>query len=86
VRPDQALVVVALKLGKGNRKASAFTADQDEHLVLALLVRGHPDDLDLVTHAQRRDAAPGGDTPGHNGKRSRSSREEYHPTVCSWGV
>jgi hypothetical protein len=32
--------------------------------VLALLFRGHPDDLDLVTDAQRRDAALGG-APGH---------------------
>src|SRR5215218_2056653 len=54
----------ALQLGQGNRKASAFPADQDEHLMVALLVGGHPDDLDLLADAQRRDAALG-DAPGH---------------------
>jgi hypothetical protein len=54
----------ALQLGQGNRKGSAFPADQDEHLVLALLFRGHPDDVDLVADAQWRDAALGG-APGH---------------------
>src|SRR5215207_5768040 len=54
----------ALELCQGNRKGSAaFPADQDEHLVLALRFRGHPDDLDLVADAQRRDAALG-DAPG----------------------
>jgi hypothetical protein len=55
---------LALQLGQGNRKGSAFPADQHEHLVLALLLGGHPDDLDLVTDAQRRDGALGG-APGH---------------------
>src|SRR5919201_994024 len=54
----------ALQLGQGNRKGSAFPADQHEHLVLALLLGGHPDDLDLLADAQRRDAALGG-APGH---------------------
>jgi hypothetical protein len=32
----------ALQLGQGNRKASAFPADQDEQLVLALLLGAIP--------------------------------------------
>jgi hypothetical protein len=31
----------------------AFPADQDEHLALALLFGGHPDDVNPVTDAQR---------------------------------
>jgi hypothetical protein len=53
-----------LQLGQGNPEGSAVPADQNEHLVFALLLGGHSDDLDLVAHPQRRDAALG-DAPSH---------------------
>jgi hypothetical protein len=75
----------ALQLGQGNRKASVFPWGQDEHLVFALLLGGHPDDLDLVTDAQRRDAALG-DAPGHEREVQPVFEGVVPPMACSSGV
>jgi hypothetical protein len=75
----------ALQLGQGNRKGSAFPADQDEHLVLALRFgaiattstwspRRSGEMLRWAMHLATK------------GKCRRSSREEYQPMACSSGV
>jgi hypothetical protein len=75
----------ALQLGQGNRKGAAFLADQDGHLVLALLSRVIP-----MTSAS---------SPTRSGEMARSAvhlaanggvqpswREGYQPMACSSGV
>jgi len=47
----------AFQLEQGHGKSSALPAGQDKHLVLALIFRRHPHDLELIADAERGDRA-----------------------------